>query len=57
MGPEAYELTRLIHRSVISLLANVHDLDYGEVMKLRTNVREWTGEVDRVVDRVRKEFE
>jgi len=56
MGEEAYALTFKINQSLLSLLANVFELDYGEVMKLRTNVREWTGEVDRCVERMRKEF-
>ena len=56
MGSEAHALTKKINQSVVSLLNNVYDLDSSEVMKLRTSVREWTGEVDRVLERMRKEF-
>jgi PBP1b-binding outer membrane lipoprotein LpoB len=56
MGAEAQALTKNINQGVTSLLNNVYQLDYGEVMKLRTSVREWTGEVDRVFERMRKEF-
>lgn len=56
MGAEAQALTKKINQSVVSLLNNVYELDYSEVMKLRTSVREWTGEVDRVLERMRKEF-
>jgi len=56
LGEEAYELTHCIHKSVVSLMSNVYELDYGELMKLRSSVREWTGKVDHVMDRLRKEL-